>query len=321
MSTPFLYLVYGEETFLAEEYVARIRGQFPGYQETVLKDQVSTETIQMNVMGIDLFCPAKFLLIKDLAVLSATAAVEDVGSWVDTFRMAAQGPNVVVIWMQTKRPDMRKKLCSELKKIAQVQECVSFKDWEQDKVMQWVSGRFRSIGKTISHDALVAIEQAGGVNLRHLSGMVDMLSVYVGERDTVAIQDVLAVSGGGQASVYLLTEAFRERKSPQVMLMLSRLLESGEEPIRLLGLFVATIRLYYQLLVLDARRTSTQQMGQILGKSPYFLQRLLVSVKRHYKTEDMVRAFGVFAALDLAIKTGKVKPKIGLEQAVFSVLG
>lgn len=320
MAQSFLYLIYGEEMFLAEESVNKLRRQYASYQEVVLKDQVSIETLQMSVMGQDLFCPMKFLLIKDLAVLSATASVDDVAGWVDIFKLAAQGPHITVIWMQNKRPDMRKKLCAELKKIAQVQELVSFKDWEQDKVMQWLSSRFSALGKRISHEALVAIEQSGGVNLRQLSGIVDMLSVYLGERTEITVDDVLAVTGAGQASVYHLTEAIRDRKVPQVMLMVSRLLDAGEEPIRLLGLLVATIRLYYQLLVLDGMRKNTQQMGQILGKSPYFLQRLLTAVKRNYRTDDMVRAFKVFADLDLAIKTGKVKPRIGLEQAVFSVL-
>ena len=316
MSNGFLHFVYGEETFLVDGYVAQIRAKYSGYQEDFFKDKVDFSALQMSVASQDLFCPAKLIVIKELSALGETLDAPDVARWAELFRQAALGPNVVVVWMGAKKPDMRKKLCTTLKQLAVTKEFLSFKDWEQDKVLQWLRGKVASMGKQISMDALVAMEQIGGVDLRQLSGILELLVVYLGGRTKIEVADVMAVSGAGNASAFLLTEALRDRKVSSVMMSLSRLLDQGEEPLRLMGLLVATLRLYYQLLVLDEMKLTSQQMGQKLGKSPFFLQKLLGPIKRHYTVQHLRNVFGFFAELDVAIKTGKIKPRIGLEQTV-----
>lgn len=311
-----LTFVYGDETYLVEEHVRAFKTTHASLSLDVFKEVFDLDNVLRSVTTQDMFSSGKCVIMVNPFFLfqrlddAVQVRLEHV------LDSAEKSDYPILIVALGKKVDGRKKVITRLKKIAETKEYASFKDWEQDKILAWVSSRISESGKRVEKDALLALEQVGGVNLRVLASEISKLLLYVGNRDVITLHDVTAVTSGGGASIFRFSEAFRDRNVPAMTLELDRLLNDGEEPLRLLGLIVSNVRLYFQLLTLAAERQSVQQMGKVLKKNPYFLKRLLPAVQRSYSLDRLRELYASLAILDRDIKTGKVAAGLGLQLVI-----
>jgi DNA polymerase-3 subunit delta len=220
----------------------------------------------------------------------------------------------------SKSADMRKKLPAKLKKLAQTEVFTSFKDWEQDKVMDWIRTRGRDAGLTIERDAVFALESLGGNNLRHLSAEISKLSVYMGENKTVTKENVITVCEAGRGYFFKFQEAVRDR-STLALVYMEKMLDDGEEPVMLLGSVANQIRLFYQLLDLKQKGGSPQTIAKTVGKNPYYIQKLLPPVMKANTLAKLKIDFQHVAAADENIKLGKMRPRAAVETMLLGLVG
>jgi DNA polymerase-3 subunit delta len=94
--------------------------------------------------------------------------------------------------------------------------------------------------------------------------------------------------------------------------LLTQLLQSGEEPIAMMGLMVSQWRLYLQILDGLQRRESFATMAKSIGRQPYYLEKLSGDIRKGYTVAKLTRGLCVMHEADVDIKSGRKRPEEAL---------
>lgn len=320
MTPSNLYFFCGEESFLMEERIAQLAATV-AEKESFEGKGCELPKIMSVLMANSLFFSKKIILIKNPVFLSKSIEPAEVDLLQRFVQEALSGPHVVVIYMVGEKVDQRRKAVTLLKKSATFVEFNPFKDWEQEQVMQWIQQRVRLQGKSIDMDALVVLAQLGGQNLRFLSSEIEKLRVYIGDKASIGVEDVHASSGGMSARWFSFNEALKSGNRSSLLKTASLLMDSGEEPIKLMGGIHAALKFYLQMLYLDSKGVDSQRMATTLGKNPYFIKQVLGPVKKSYSLEKLKRIYRCLNQRDFEIKSGLINPEIGVELVLVEVGG
>ncbi len=310
--------IFGDESFLVEENVTRLIAPFGINQRDTFEGVFDIDALLQSSSMSGLFSTKKIIILKNPWFLSKAVSEPDIEK-LKQFLSTSQDAGHMILIYQLGSVDQRKKAAGILKKKCSVTQHHAYKDWEQDKVLQWISDRAKKIGKELTRDAALALEEIGGTNLRQLAGELDKCAVYIGDNTEITADDIKALCASATTSIFDFNEAMKQHHTPNMIQSLTRLLDHGDDPVMLLGLSTANIRLYTQLIALSAEGLRSDAIAKAIGKNPYFIQRLLPEVKKAYDLDTLKKAYTLLADADFAIKSGKKKPKVALELAILSI--
>jgi DNA polymerase-3 subunit delta len=117
--------------------------------------------------------------------------------------------------------DKRRTFYKTLEKLGTVESFESLtledKEWAA-KAEQFALKQFRASGRKIADDALAALVEQVGPNLRQLAGEIEKLEIYVGERACIEIGDVRTiVTRNKQARAFALADSLGDRDLPRLL--------------------------------------------------------------------------------------------------------
>ena len=304
------WFLTGDESFLIEEHIAKLQQEHADKQLEQPPSEMPISELLMLCTAPSLFSATKLIILKNPWFLYRQPTAKELDTLTDLIKTTPETGSILVI-TAFKSVDMRKKVPALLKKKTTYHEYKAFKDWEQDKLHAWIQKHAEKTGKKIEKEAVMALEEVAGMDLRQVANELKKLSVYIGDRDTILAKDVHAASGGAKSSLFDFQDALRKRNMPVLMQSAYRLLAHGDDPLRLLGIMVAQIRFFYQVLYLNKQKKSIQEIGKTLGKNPYFVKRVLSEIQSRYTCEKITTLFQECSQFDVALKSGKINPKSG----------
>ena len=307
-----LTLFFGEEDFLIEETIRKLKQNKAGFSIENLEGKISWEILTSLVTQGDLFSTSRKIFFKNPWFLSDAVSESDIKTFEGVIKTILSSPHDLILYTIQKSVDQRKKAFQLIKKLGTFTEFKSFKDWEQDKILLWIKSRVTALGKKIDQDALIALEEIGGTNLRVLAGEIEKLLTFCVEKSTITLSDIKLLNSGESVTVFDLSEAMKRRNISEMVKISSALIDQGEEPLRLSGLLISNLRLYTQILAMLAQKKTVQDVATALGKNPYFLQKLIPDLKKNYTFPRLQKAFQLFSDFDLGVKSGKVSQESGL---------
>ncbi len=310
-----LYFFCGEESYLTKEAVNTLKQEHSSLQHVQFSDQFQLTDLRDSVSMNSLFGGSQLLLIKNPWFLSKAPADRDIDMIKTIVSLLPHTDHIMVIYTLGV-VDQRKKMASFLKKNSIFQQHSYFKEWEQDRVLAWISNAVKMRGKTIDKDALIALEQVGGTQLQRLSNELDMLCLYRSDRAHLTLDDVKAMSADISTNTFNLIESLKGGNTADIICCMTQLLRSGEDPIRLMGLIVSQIQLFVQLLQLHQRKVPSQDIAKSVGKNPYYIQKLLPALTKAYSLDTVSQLLINLATADYEIKSGKKKPEAALTLAL-----
>lgn len=230
-----LYVFYGEERYLLEDAVARLRALIP--EET---REFNHRRLDGKNLGID----ALREVVDALPVFADRTLAEiwdyDLGKMgeetrKDLLRILSDIPDyttVVFVFDTVEyKLDGRVKDNAELKKLLTEVEFTVRSDYD---LARWLTKNFAAGGKRLERDAAARlIEMTGGL-MTSMKTEVEKLTAYV-TGDTVTVRDVEAVvTPTPEAAIWELTDALLSRKNDLAMARLGELLLMDEAPHRIL---------------------------------------------------------------------------------------
>lgn len=299
-----VHWVYGDDGYQVMSFVREF--SHSSSYETVdrLPDGASNEVVVQAVLGTSLFGEVKLVIAKDPQFLTQLAAPESLRVISDVLSSVPDGHTIVLV--STKVPDGRTKAVQALKKVAKVHEFLQFKDWEQGKVLDWFKSRIRAKHLSISPTALVLILESAGNDTGVLDQTLDLLNVYIGNPREIVVDDVVAVMGARSGSIFRLTEALRLRHHPSVIKELASLEDEGEDPVKILGIVGATLHQFWVTLSLLNEGQTFQEVGTLLERHPYIIQKSAPDIKRHYTVAELGNKILELQTLDHQFKSGQI---------------
>jgi DNA polymerase III subunit delta len=169
-------------------------------------------------------------------------------------------------------------------------------------------------GKDLTLDAARLLVDLIGPEMGQLDQELGKLAIYVGKAKRISAADVDQLVGRSrEENVFKILDAIARGECGQALASLDRLLESGEDPLRILGALSLQLRRLAQVARLN-------EQGQPIGMA---LNKVGVPPFARQETENQLRSFGSRNKLlydwlletDLGVKGGsQLPPRVLLER-------
>ena len=247
--------------------------------------------------------------------------------------------------------DKRKVFFKTLDKIAGVE---SFEAWSVDdkdwagQAETWALKSFRARQKTIGHEALGELISRTGPNQRQLDTEVEKLSLYVGVRPEIGMEDVTAICTRNKlARAFALGDALGDRDLPRLLKRLDEELwemkfDKDKSEIGLLYGLISKVRALLllkemlregwikpdadytrfkaQLERVPADKLPADRRFNPLALNPYVLYKALPQVKQ-YTQAELVRAMDLLLQCNQRLVSSRLDGAMVLQQAVMQIAG
>ncbi len=304
-----LYLFHGEETYLRDYYLGRLRdavlsgglGEFNRH-DLAGKD-MSPHALEEAVDCLPILTERTFVLVTDYDLFKAGEKDRE-----EYLRILENLPDyccVVFLYdLIEYKADARTKLAAAVKKYG---TAVNFVRQGQRELTDWVRRHFRAQGKDIEPRLCEELIFLCGDLMQNLQQEVGKISAYAkGERITRG--DIEAVATPQlSAVVFRIADAIGEKNYDKAAKVLGELYQMQKSPYEIMSALGKQLRqLYSARLALDQRRDAAW-VGRLWGMK-YPMDRLMVSARR-FSLPWCRRAVVRCAQTDLAMKSTGQDPK------------
>ena len=304
-----LYLFHGEETYLRDYYLGRLRdavlsgglGEFNRH-DLAGKD-MSPHALEEAVDCLPILTERTFVLVTDYDLFKAGEKDRE-----EYLRILGNLPDyccVVFLYdLIEYKADARTKLAAAVKKYG---TAVNFVRQGQRELTDWVRRPFRAQGKDIEPRLCEELIFLCGDLMQNLQQEVGKISAYAkGERITRG--DIEAVATPQlSAVVFRIADAIGEKNYDKAAKVLGELYQMQKSPYEIMSALGKQLRqLYSARLALDQRRDAAW-VGRLWGMK-YPMDRLMVSARR-FSLPWCRRAVVRCAQTDLAMKSTGQDPK------------
>jgi DNA polymerase-3 subunit delta len=226
-------------------------------------------------------------------------------------------PGVTLVLIAAK-PDKRKALWKRLFEAASVTLAEPLRG---ARLKGYVRDELRRRRLQLSEDALQALIERVGADLRRLIGEIDKLQAYA-EGERLSADEVAQVLGRGFARpLYELSDAFGQRQARATLELLEQALDEGEAPLRILSALHRGLRELRKVRGLAQRRTPREKLIAALGLgNRAFKLDAMLEAARAWNEASFRKATLALERADRAIKSSG-EARLALAAAVAEACG
>ncbi|MGC5328479.1 DNA polymerase III subunit delta [Brevibacillus sp. SYSU BS000544] len=315
-----VYLLYGTESFLMEEFIAFARNAMiaPDYADL----NVSVYDCQETQLAAILQDAETFPFLADQRVVIAQNAFFLTGAKPPTkvevepealLHYLDEPPTYtsLFITVDADKLDERKKL---VKTLQQKAVTIPFQPLRDTELYAWIERRAQKYKRVIKRDEAILLVEYAGSNLRLLDKEIEKMSLYVNEEEGIIHRDVIRMLASRtlEQDVFALIEAVVSGTLSEAFRILYDMTKMGEEPIKLLALFARQIRMLLHVKTWAPRGYSQQQLATMLKVHPFAIKKAMEQSK-HFEEEGLRRLLHQLAEEDYRMKSGQVNKQLAIE--------
>ena len=190
----------------------------------------------------------------------------------------------------------------------------------QKEVIPWIRTIARELGKEITAEAAGYLQEAVGRDLQGIYHELSKASLYIGERERIELADVeKVVSEVRVTTIFELTKAIGERDLKRALRALERIWESGEPPLKILGMISRQFRHLLMTKEVLTHGGGTAEVKKEVGISnPYYLRELTAQAKG-FSQASLQRAIKSLWQADLKLKRSSLPRRLLLEGLIIKL--
>ncbi|MDH7499346.1 MAG: DNA polymerase III subunit delta [candidate division NC10 bacterium] len=311
---PSLYLLDGEEGPLKDEILhSLVLERFPSeHRELNLEvfdgRETGAEEILLRAATLPFLSPLRVMVVREADRLSSS----DLERILDHLK-AEGSPHVCFIFL-TRKIDRRGAFFRFLQREGRVISCSASGAQE---VGEWLRRWAARKGKRITPAAIQALYEGWGDEVNLLWGELEKVILRVGERKEIGEEDVLSPGGETRHHIFQVVEDLGYGRIERALLGIRSLLESGEDPLPLLGMISRHFRLLAKVKEMASQGKSEAEMGGKLKIPAHYLQSLLFH-SSSVTDQSLERAFRDLLGADLLLKSEKRLGTFALEKLLVS---
>lgn len=317
------FVIYGEEKLLMEQKLSQLKKQYHIREEdmnimTYWCHETPLSAIIEDALTPPFLTEYKMIIVKNPVFLTTQkqkdVKEEDIKILMDY--LSFDNPTTIfVIYHDQKNFDERKKIVKELRKKAHFFEINQMDDHQLYKATHKA---IKARGCEIDDDALELFLSRMPPNLLDISQEVNKICLY-SHHITCDVIDMM-VSKKVEENVFELTKAILNKETGKSIQIYKDLMMNNEEPIKLIVLIANSLRLLYQVKLLDRKGYNDREIGQILSLNPFRLKYVRQDGK-DYELKELLQKLDELSQLDVDIKTGKIDRFRGLELFLMRIGG
>ncbi len=188
----------------------------------------------------------------------------------------------------------------------------SFPLLRASQLHQWIQGRLREEGGSISVQAADLLAKLVGSNLWIMASEINKLVLFTSGR-RIETEDVKAVvSYTQQVDVFAMVDAIIESKAELAEQLLEQLLRRGEAPAYLLFMLSRQLHMIVRAGALSKQRRPKTEIQSRLGLTSEFALDKTLEQARKYSLPRLKEVYRYLLEADLSIKTGKYEGELAL---------
>lgn len=305
-----LVLIQGSESLLADRAISQIVSANPQSQVvTLLASEIEVGVINDN-LAPSLFADQRIVVIKEIQDLDSDCS-EEISSYLEN-----QDENLTLL-LWHKGGVKGKALVDKVKKAgAKVVAAEAIKK-DSDK-SEFVRSEFKLLNRKITTEAVQALIDSLGNDLRELSAACSQLASDVALQKTIDENDVAAYQlGRVESTGFDVADAALEGNTPIALINLRNALLTGTDPVLIVSALASSFRTLAKVSG-ESRTVKSFELAQSLAIAPWQIdkaRRQLVG----WSDNAMAKAVIAIAAADADIKGAAADPIYALERAIMTV--
>ncbi|MBI3249401.1 MAG: DNA polymerase III subunit delta [Deltaproteobacteria bacterium] len=306
-----LYLFHGDETYLVDQAVLRVRRRMNNVPVNVFHAGEDAVERVLDTWGTpSLFAPQTLVVLKSAERLKA-AERERLAAAAET-RDATQ-PLVVCAHGKV---DLRQQFFALCGKVGVAAE---FRPPFANQLPGWAKQLARRQGVQLSDDAARFLADSTGADLSALAMEIEKVVAFVFPARDVAASDVAACVGNShQYDAFDLADALGQRDRQRAFVLIRRVLTNENEALRVLHALVSHFRRLWRVKDLLTGGASEAQIERETGLRGQRLRGAL-SQSRMYAIPDLRRFMHGAAILDVMLKSSRSSPAVLFDALVLDM--
>ena len=303
-------LLQGGEPLLADRAISEIVTKFKGATVTILESSELELGGITDALAPSLFGDSRIIVIKEIQDLAAELG-EEITSY-----LGAQDENVeLVLWH--KGGVKGKVLLEKIKKLKPtVIACdVIKKDGEKS---DFIRGEFKRLGRTISTEAVQALIDALGSDIRELGGACSQLGADVVAGKMIDETDVQKFQNGRiETTGFDVADAALDGRRDVALIALRNALATGTDPVLITSALAGSLRTLAKVSG-ASRGVKSFDLAGPLGLAPWQIDKARRQLSK-WTPATLAGAVVAVAQADADIKGAAVDPIHSLERAIIAI--
>ena len=299
-------VLYGTESFLINEYLEKIKGE--RQIENIIKYNLEETTlidIIEDALYIDLFNNDKMIIVYNSYFLNDLSM--DTTILEDYFNH--KNEKTLLFFISDKEKlDERKKIVKLFKKENKIKQ---FNKLEEKTLEEKIKEKLKSQNFEIDFLALKELINRCKNNYQDILNEINKLILYKDNEKNITIEDVKkVVSKPLEDNIFKLLGAITENNKKQIFDIYEDILNTGEDPIKILVMIANEFRLIYEVKIMN--NLNEQELSTIMKIHPYRIKKAKEKTYSYTK-EKLEIILNKLSDLDYNIKSGNVDKYAGLE--------
>jgi DNA polymerase-3 subunit delta len=311
-----LYLFYGEEEFLIQEALDIIIKKVvePGTRDFNFNSLYCRDTPASEIVNLAQTLPfmseKRLVIARDFDALKA-ADFEEILPYLND-----PSPSSCLVMVSNQGRYEKKSVTSAVEAHGAVTRFFPLLDRE---IVTWIEGWTKARALSLPRDAAQYLWQTIGNNLQMINNELEKIEIFIKEKKAITLDDVKTVVGDfREYSSFDLAAALGSKDRAKAFLILSRLLQEGEQAVGLLGAIAWNFRRLMRAKSMEAAGDGfddiKRKLNVIFHQSASFHEQM-----RRFNVEELRNAFDVMLSADKALKSSGLSGKLVLERMILKL--
>ena len=303
-------LLQGGEALLADRAISEVIAKFKGATVSIFDSSELELGGITDALAPSLFGDARIIVIKEIQDLPA-----ELGEEITAYLEAQDESVELVLWH--KGGVKGKALLEKIKKVKPtVVACdVIKKDGEKS---DFIRAEFKRLGRTISTEAVQALIDALGSDLRELGGACSQLAADIVGGKMIDETDVLKFQNGRiETTGFDVADAALDGKRDTALIALRNALATGTDPVLITSAIAGSLRTLAKVSG-ASRGVKSFDLAGPLGLAPWQIDKARRQLSK-WTPATLAGAVVAVAQADADIKGAAVDPIHSLERAIIAI--
>jgi DNA polymerase III subunit delta len=314
---PF-YLFSGEETYLKEDALQKITGALLtaenrefNYDLIYADEHGAAESVINRVSSLPFAVAQRMVVVKRAEKFKQADQAKLLGFLNHPVLTAC------LIFVTTDRVNLKTGFWSQLGKIG---ESVEFWPLFDSQIASWIREKAREKGKAIAAEAISYLARAVGNDLMELDNQISQLIIYCDVNKTITLEDVKKLTPDIKTGdVYEMINAIGEKEKKMSLSILDKLLQEGEEPLKLLSNISFRFRKFMEARHLLDEKCPASDINRQLGINT-FLDRDFLKQANNFSKKEITAKFKDILKADIElVRAGKKDAQLIMELLVLKL--
>ncbi len=310
-----VYVFEGEEEYIKSQAVKALCGKLlpEGLEPMNLTELYNPAADELIAAAetLPMMADKRVVLVRECALLSSGKAADEDGADALIGYLPSVSSSTCLVFIVKGKADGRKKLYAYCKSKHIV---VDFSHMTEPQAVSWIVRSMRALGKRMSEPVAERFLFTVGNDAALLKQEMEKLADYTGDRGEALLEDIAAITVQSlECTVFQMVDAQVAGDYGQALILMQRVLESGEDRMLVLAMLLRQYRMLYQLRCLIGESVPQSEFPALLKIPPFAARRMQAQAMR-YDKRQLKEVYDYLLDFEYRLKSGKI-PQDGCAEA------